>query len=240
MCPYSCLVVFRAYVARRTVNSLPCPMPGLVVVTLPPSFALGFVQQVVDELRHAADLPFDQGLRPLPRGRLARLAAQKTDGIMDRCQRAAELMAEHRQKLVLVTVGGGELFRPQPRLTQRPRVRGDIADNVVEDSGAPRGIGVVDGIAVDPRPGLGLGERQGLEDCAGLGIDDENAVLGDGQTRPARLRSEQRRAGAGFSGTADEQDRCGPTVEHRPESSAPGQRLLSFAPARKRPAYPLC
>src|ERR1700730_19442751 len=168
MCPYSCLVVFRAYVARRTVNSLPCPMPGLVVVTLPPSFALGFVQQVVDELRHAADLPFDQGLRPLPRGRLPRLAAQKTDGILDRCQRAAELMAEHCQNLVLATVGGGEFLHPQPRLAQRPRVRGDIA---------------------------------GLEDCAALGIDDDNAVLGDG-TRQARLGSEQRRAGAGagFSG----------------------------------------
>src|ERR1700724_1700672 len=166
MCPYSCLVVFRAYVGRRTVNSLPCPTPGLVVVTLPPSFALGYVQQVVDELRHAAALPFDQGLRPLPRGRLARLAAQKTDGILDRCQRAAELMAEHRQKLVLATVGGGELLHPQPRLAQRPRIRGDIADHAVEDSGAPRGIGVVDGIAVDPRPVLLSGERPGFSGAA--------------------------------------------------------------------------
>jgi hypothetical protein len=56
------------------------------------------------------------------------------------------------------------------------------------------------------RPAPLSGERQGLEDCATLGIDSENAVLGEGSTGEVKLGSKRRR-GSRFSDAADKQDR---------------------------------
>jgi len=41
--------------------------------------------------------------------------AQKLDPVVDRCERAPQLMAEHRQKLVLAAVGAGQILHLQSR-----------------------------------------------------------------------------------------------------------------------------
>ena len=53
------------------------------------------------ELRQVAHLPFDQPMQPLLHEQvLPGLAAQDADGVADRDQRAAHLVAQDGQKLV--------------------------------------------------------------------------------------------------------------------------------------------
>jgi hypothetical protein len=62
-----------------------------------------------------------------------------------------------------------------------------------------------------------------------LGIDNGNAARDGGRTVEGRLGSERRRAGAGFGGAADEQDRCGAIIL---------KSLNWRATSRAHPAYP--
>src|SRR5581483_4680571 len=119
-------------------------------------------------------------------------------------------MAEHRQKLILSAVGVSQLLHSRRRLARR--VRRVTSDSTVDRSGAAWGMDVVDVLAVDPRPRLLHDEWQALKDPPAIGIDDENAVLCEGQTGKARFGSEHRRARVGFGGATDEQDRGGPFV----------------------------
>jgi len=74
----------------------------------------GYVQKLVNELSHSADLPFDHSRLFFFRRRdVIRLMAQKIDPIVNRRKRVPRLMAEHCQKPVLAVcntdafVGGG-------------------------------------------------------------------------------------------------------------------------------------
>src|SRR5579872_1064114 len=80
---------------------------------------------------HAADLPLEQRVRPLPGGCLRRLATQESNRIVDRPERATQLVAEHCQKLILAAVGCGELFQPRPRLAGRLNALRNAADTAV-------------------------------------------------------------------------------------------------------------
>ena len=62
-----------------------------------------------------------------------------------------------------------------------------------------------------------------------LGIDNGNAIRDEGRTVEAGLGRERRRAGAGFGGAADEQDRYGSIIL---------KRLNWRAVTRAHPAYP--
>jgi hypothetical protein len=62
-------------------------------------------------LRHLAHLAFDKGVHPELQGDiLAGPTAQDDDRIVDRCERAAQLMAQHRKELVFMAIRADKLF----------------------------------------------------------------------------------------------------------------------------------
>src|SRR5512146_586733 len=100
-----------------------------------------YVEQVVDEPHHAADLSIDEGLRPALGGSLLLLALQKADAIFDRSKRVAQLMPEHRQKLVLAPVGIDEFLDPQLCLAQGATVWRDVVHSAAIHSAVPGNAG---------------------------------------------------------------------------------------------------
>ena len=78
------------------------------------------LQQVVDELRHLPHLVVDHVAGPAERGVVRAALLHDLDGVADRGQGIAELVAEHRQELVLARVGLGELAGVPAELVLQP------------------------------------------------------------------------------------------------------------------------
>jgi hypothetical protein len=106
---------------------------------------------------HLAHLPFDECVHPELQGKiLAGSTAQDDDRILDRCKRAAQLMAEYRQELVFPAIRGDKLFDSRPSESAWPLVPRDewlglneAAGHCVPDDNIPivYGLPDIEGIA---------------------------------------------------------------------------------------------
>ena len=80
----------------------------------------GDLQQIVHKLRQLLDLVVDHVASPA-KGRVFRPALlHDLDGVADRGQGIAQLVAEHRQELVLAGVGLGQLAGVRAKLVLQP------------------------------------------------------------------------------------------------------------------------
>ena len=99
---------------------------------LKPDLAAGYpgnLQQVVDQLGHLAHLVVDDVAGPAQVGVVRTELLHDLDGIADRGQRVAQLVTQHRQKLVLARVGLGQLPRRRLAVEKgglRPLPLGDL------------------------------------------------------------------------------------------------------------------
>src|ERR1700722_12217778 len=118
------------------------------------------------------------------------------DAIVDRRERVPQLVAEHRQKLVLAAIGDSQLLHSQRCLAHR--VRRVTSDGAVDHSGVTGGTDVAHVLSVAPRSRHLCDGWQALEDTSGLGIDNEKAVLCEWQAGKAWFGSKHRRARVRF------------------------------------------
>jgi hypothetical protein len=77
-------------------------------------------------LRHLGHLPFDQCVHPELQGEIfAGATPQDDDRVLDRCEGAAQLMAEYREELVLTAICGDKLLDSRPSESAWPAVPRD-------------------------------------------------------------------------------------------------------------------
>ena len=94
------------------------------------------IQQTGGELCHLAHLPFDQCVHPELQGEIfVSPTPQYDDRILDRRERAAQLMAEHREELILTAICGDKLLDSRPSESPWPAVPRDERLRLYEAAG---------------------------------------------------------------------------------------------------------
>ena len=104
------------------------------------------VEQVVDEPGHVPDLPAHELDRPVEVSLALVLLgvplAEHLECVIDGGQGVAQLVGEHRQELVLLAVGPGELLGPLSQLAFQPPPLLDVVED--QDDAADRGAVAAD------------------------------------------------------------------------------------------------
>jgi hypothetical protein len=101
------------------MNYYDAKINSFVVQTQQPIGDAGDVQHLIDKLSHTQNLPLDECLQRLLPAAVGRVLTQKSNGVADCAERAAQLMGQKRQELIFATICGHELLHLQLREQQR-------------------------------------------------------------------------------------------------------------------------